>query len=155
MSKGFLKGPNCKGNGMLKGVDPVLSGGLLKALDEMGHGDTLALVDRNYPSYSAGPPVVHLGDISVVRAAQAIFTVFPLDTFIETPLVRMRADEGPEATETHNLVLQEATRNHPQALPEALIPRPDFYERAGHCAVIVQCLETAPYSCFILRKGVV
>ena len=32
---------------MLKGIDPLLSGELLKVLDEMGHGDQLLVVDRN------------------------------------------------------------------------------------------------------------
>jgi L-fucose mutarotase len=140
---------------MLKGIDPILTGALLKALDEMGHGDTLALVDRNYPSYSAGPPVIHLGDISIVRAAEAVLSVFPLDTFIETPLSRMQADDGAAATETHTMVWKTASKNHPLPLPEGLIPRPHFYELAGTCSLIVQCLETAPYSCFILHKGVV
>lgn len=140
---------------MLKGVDPILTGALLKALDEMGHGDTLALVDRNYPSYSAGLPVVHLGEISIVRAAEAIFSVFPLDTFIAAPLSRMQADDGSAATTTHELVWKAASKNHPLPLPEGLIARPDFYQLARECSVIVQCLETAPYSCFILHKGVV
>lgn len=35
---------------MLKNIDPVLTGSLLKALDELGHGQKIALVDRNYPS---------------------------------------------------------------------------------------------------------
>jgi L-fucose mutarotase len=140
---------------MLKGIDPILTGALLKALDEMGHADTLALVDRNYPSYSAGPPVIHLGDISIVRAAEAVLSVFPLDTFIETPLLRMQADDGSAATETHTMVWKTASKNHPLPLPEGLIPRPHFYELASTCSLIVQCLETAPYSCFILHKGVV
>ena len=41
---------------MLKGIDPLLTGRLLKILDEMGHGDQLLLVDRNYPApRRAGP----------------------------------------------------------------------------------------------------
>ncbi|MEO8528910.1 MAG: RbsD/FucU domain-containing protein, partial [Pseudolysinimonas sp.] len=35
---------------MLKDVDPLLSGELLKVLDEMGHGDVLVIADRNFPS---------------------------------------------------------------------------------------------------------
>ena len=32
---------------MLKGISPLLSPELLKALDEMGHGDTLVIADGN------------------------------------------------------------------------------------------------------------
>ena len=37
---------------MLKNIDPLLCGDLLQILDNMGHGDQLLLVDRNYPAYS-------------------------------------------------------------------------------------------------------
>ena len=140
---------------MLKNIDPVLSGSLLKALDEMGHGETLALVDRNYPSKSSGAQIIHLGDIGIVRAAQAVFGVFPLDSFIDKPLSRMQADDHSDATSTHQQVLDVAALNHPKPLEFRVILRPDFYVEAQSCLLIVQCLETAPYSCFIAQKGTV
>ena len=39
---------------MLKGISPLLSPELLKALDEMGHGDTLVIPDGNFPAESIG-----------------------------------------------------------------------------------------------------
>lgn len=66
---------------MLIGIDSVLRGELLKALDEMGHGERFALVDQNFPAYGVGAPVVDLGEISASRAARAILSVFPLDLF--------------------------------------------------------------------------
>jgi len=140
---------------MLKNIDPVLTGALLKALDEMGHGEKLALVDRNYPSKSSGAQVIHLGEIGIVRAAEAVFGVFPLDSFIDKPLLRMEADDRFPATPTHQGVLEVAARNHPKPLEFQLISRPDFYEEAKSCLLIVQCLENAPYSCFIAQKGTV
>jgi L-fucose mutarotase len=140
---------------MLKSIDPVLTGALLKALDEMGHGEKVCLVDRNYPAYAAGAPVIHLGEIGVVRAAQALFSVFPLDTFIDSPLARMQADDKAPATDTHEQVLAAAASGHPRALEFDIIARPDFYTAAKECSLIVQCLETAPYSCFIAQKGTV
>tara|TARA_B110000459_G_C16188410_1_gene306835 strand:+ start:25 stop:447 length:423 start_codon:yes stop_codon:yes gene_type:complete len=140
---------------MLKSIDPVLTGTLLKALDEMGHGDRIAIVDRNYPSLSAGPQVVHLGEISIVRAAEAIFSVLPLDSFIDNPLLRMEADDQSPASPTHEKVLDTARKHHLRPLEFTLIPRQDFYVAATQCLLIVQCLETAPYSCFIGQKGVV
>ncbi|MET0991407.1 MAG: RbsD/FucU domain-containing protein, partial [Lacisediminihabitans sp.] len=77
---------------MLKGIDPLLSGALLKTLDEMGHGDQLLLVDRNYPAASTGRPVIRLGEVGVVRAMSAILSVFPLDEFVKHPLERMEVD---------------------------------------------------------------
>lgn len=140
---------------MLKNIDPVLTGAVLKALDEMGHGEKLALVDRNYPSHSSGSQVIHVGEIGIVRAAEAVFSVFPLDTFIDQPLSRMQADDNSTATSTHEGVLAVASKNHPKPLEFQLIPRPAFYTEAHTCVLILQCLETAPYSCFIAQKGTV
>jgi L-fucose mutarotase len=140
---------------MLKNIDPVLTGSLLKALDELGHGEKIALVDRNYPSHSSGAQVIHLGEIGIVRTAEAVFGVFPLDSFIEKPLFRMQSDDRAPSTPTQDTFLEVASHHHPTPLEFELIPRLDFYTAAKECALIVQCLETAPYSCFIAQKGAV
>ena len=83
---------------MLKGIDPLLSGDLLKILDDMGHGDLLLLVDRNYPAAASGKPVIRLGEASILRAATAILSVLPLDSFVDHPLERMEVDDDPALT---------------------------------------------------------
>lgn len=140
---------------MLRGIDPVLIGQCLHVLDDMGHGDTLALVDRNYPAHASGRPVIHLGEISAERAAQALVSVFPLDTFIDRPLGRMLVDGSDSEHEVHDAVLRAAQAAHGSPLSYEIISRQDFYARATDCRVIFQCLESAPYSCFIFTKGVV
>ena len=39
---------------MLKGINPIVSPELLKALCEMGHGDELVIADGNFPCESVG-----------------------------------------------------------------------------------------------------
>ena len=39
---------------MLKNIDPLLTGDLLKILADMGHGDELAIVDANFPAFEMG-----------------------------------------------------------------------------------------------------
>lgn len=141
---------------MLKGIDPVLSGDLLRILDEMGHGDQLLLVDRNYPAAAARRPVIRLGEIGVERAARAILSVFPLDTFVPFPLERMEVDNdsgivGP----IQQKVLEIAREHHGGPLEFGVVPRFDFYERARSAFAVVHTLETEPYGCFILTKGVI
>lgn len=141
---------------MLKGIDPVLNGDLLRILDDMGHGDQLTLVDRNYPAAAAGRPVVRLGEIGVERAVNAILTIFPLDTFVPNPMERMEVNEDPSiVTPTQEKVLDLARTHHDGPLEWGVIPRLEFYERAGASFAVVHTLETAPYSCFILHKGVI
>ena len=41
---------------MLKGINPLMTPEPLTALARMGHGDTIAVVDSNYPAYATGRP---------------------------------------------------------------------------------------------------
>lgn len=141
---------------MLKGIDPLLSGDLLKILDDMGHGDQLLLVDRNYPAAASGKPVIRLGDVGVLRAAKAILSVYPLDSFIDHPLERMEVEDDPnKTTSLQNDLLQLAKEAENRDLEYGVIPRLNFYERAKNAYAVVHTLEDQPYGCFILQKGVI
>lgn len=141
---------------MLKGIDPLLSGDLLKILDDMGHGDQLLLVDRNYPAAASGKPVIRLGGVGVLRAAQAILSVYPLDSFIDHPLERMEVEDDPaKTTSLQNDLLDLASKADKRDLHYGVIPRLDFYERAKNAYAVVHTLEDQPYGCFILHKGVI
>ena len=141
---------------MLKGIDPLLSGDLLKVLDDMGHGDVLLLVDRNYPAAAAGRPVIRLGEVSILRAAKAILSVFPLDSFIAHPLERMEVEDDPErTTSTQDALLAIASEAEGRALAYGVVPRLEFYERAKSAYAVVHTLDAVPYGCFLLQKGVI
>ena len=141
---------------MLKGIDPLLSGELLRILDDMGHGDQLMLVDRNYPAVSSGRPVVRLGEASIIRAATAILSVLPLDSFVDHPLERMEVEDDPaRTTPTQDELLALASEAEGRQLQYGVVPRLDFYQRARGVYAIVHTLDSVPYGCFILHKGVV
>jgi len=141
---------------MLKGIDPLLSGDLLKILDDMGHGDQLLLVDRNYPAAASGKPVIRLGEVGVLRATKAILSVYPLDSFIDHPLERMEVEDDPvKTTSLQDDLLELARTTDNPALEYGVIPRLDFYERAKQAYAVVHTLEDQPYGCFILHKGVI
>lgn len=143
----------------LKGIDPLLSGELLKALDELGHGDLVVVADRNFPAFTQGAPVIRI-DAGVVDAMRAILSVFPLDTFVEQPLERMvpegttAADPGfPETVPAE--VIAAAAAAEQRSLTFRDIPRMAFYDRAKQAHLVVLTRETAPYCDFVLTKGVV
>jgi len=141
---------------MLKGVDPLLSGDLLKILDDMGHGDVLMLVDRNYPAAASGKPVIRLGEVTVLRAASAILSVFPLDSFIDHPIERMEVDGDPAVTTaTQDALLELAHEAEGRELAYSVVPRLEFYERAKSAYAVVHSLDAVPYGCFLLHKGVI
>lgn len=141
---------------MLKGVDPLLSGDLLKILDDMGHGDQLLLVDRNYPAAASGRPLVRLGEVGILRAMRAILSVYPLDSFVDNPLERMEVEDDPaKTTPLQDEALMLARDLDGSDLTYGVIPRLDFYERAKQAYAVVHTLEDQPYGCFILQKGVI
>jgi len=141
---------------VLKGVDPLLSGDLLKVLDDMGHGDQLALVDRNFPAYASGRPVIRLGEVSVLRAARAILSVLPLDSFVDRPLERMEVEDDPaRTTPVQDELLALASQAEDRVLEYGVVPRLDFYERVRSAYAVVHTLDDTPYGCFLLHKGVV
>jgi L-fucose mutarotase len=141
---------------VLKGVDPLLSGDLLAILDDMGHGDQLALVDRNFPAVSSGRPVIRLGEVTILRAAEAILSVLPLDSFQPHPLERMEVEDDPvRTTPVQDDLLSLAARIEERPLQYGVIPRLHFYERVRSVSAVVHTLDSVPYGCFILHKGVV
>ena len=76
---------------MLKNLDPLLTPELLYVLRAMGHGDVLTITDRNFPSDSVASTTVHgslirLDGAGILEAARALFSVFPLDWFVDAPI---------------------------------------------------------------------
>ena len=117
---------------MLKGIDPLLGPELLMALASMGHGDELAVVDRNFPAVSVARRLVRLDGVSLNEAATAIFSVFPIDTFVDKPLVRTEVvGEPSQVTAVQQEFLDIAQRGQGRALQMGSLERFDFYRRAG------------------------
>ncbi len=116
---------------MLKGIDPLLGPELLMALGSMGHGDELAVVDRNFPAVSVARRLVRLDGVSLNEAATAIFSVFPIDTFVDKPLVRMEVvGEPSQVTAVQQEFLDIAQSAKGRDLQMGSLERFDFYRRA-------------------------
>lgn len=141
---------------MLRGIDHLLGGVLLRYLDELGHGDVLAVVDRNFPAYRYGRPVVELRGVDTAQAAQSLLSVFPLDGFVKYSIHRMQVDGEPDRiTDPTHALLGIASEKEGREIEAAPLERFVFYEHAKEAMVLVQTGESIPYSCYLLRKGVV
>src|SRR6476469_1744557 len=86
---------------MLKGIDPALSAELLMVLMSMGHGDDLLICDVNHPAATIAKDttygqLVNMTGCDLPRAAEAILSVMPLDTFVPAPIKRMKVVDDPE-----------------------------------------------------------
>ena len=146
---------------MLKGLPAFMGPDLLWVLAAMGHGDQLAIVDRNYPAWSTASQTrsarcVELQGTDVVQAFAGILKLFPLDSFIETPLYRMEAVGQPDVLQpVQSEVLAVCEREEGRTIQMGSIERFAFYAAAKQCFAVVHTTESRPYGCFILTKGVV
>jgi L-fucose mutarotase len=141
---------------VLKNIDPLLNADLLGHLAAMGHGDVLALVDRNYPAASTAQRHVRLAGADVLTAARAILTVFPVDTFVEPAVHRMGpvGDEG-AVLDVHADLQAVVDQAEARPVACAAVERFEFYRRAAEAYVVVSTSESRPYGCFLLVKGVI
>ena len=140
---------------MLKGIPHILSPDLLHALQAMGHGDEITIVDGNYPGQSAGPRLIRAAGHSGTDLLEAILSVMPLDDFVPDPVVVMQVvgDAGqrpPVVVEYEKIV----SRFEP-AVKLTSLERFAFYKRANAGYAMVQTGEQRLYGNIILKKGVI
>ena len=141
---------------MLIGIDPLLGPELLSILRAMGHGDVLALVDRNFPALAHAQRLVRLDGVDTTRAAKAIFSVLPVDDFVEPAVFRMEVVGNPtsipDVQHAFKQVLDDACGRD---VAVAGLERFEFYRRTQRCFAAVATGEDRPYGCFLITKGVV
>jgi len=146
---------------MLKGIDPRLNAEVLYALRAMGHGDVLILADTNFPSDSIARETVlgellRMDNLTVAEAAEAVLSVFPLDTFVDDFAGRMEIVDDAAAVPPVQAEVQAAI-NAAEGAERAMvgIERFAFYDMARDAYAVIQTGERRFYGCIMLRKGVV
>jgi L-fucose mutarotase len=146
---------------MLKGIDPRLTAEVLGALRAMGHGDVLVLADTNFPAESVARQTVlgkllRMDNLTAAEAAQAVLSVFPLDTFVDDFAARMEVVGEPETIPAVQAEVQaEVDAAEGRARTMVGVERFDFYDRAKQAFAVIQTGERRFYGCFLFRKGVI
>lgn len=146
---------------MLKNVPAFIDADLLWVLAAMGHGDELAVVDRNFPARSVAletqsGKLITLGGMDAPDSIGGILELMPLDSFVDAPLKWMDSSVEPGVVlPVHADVLEVCRRAEGNEVKHAVIERHQFYAAAKKCFAVVQNSENRPYGCFILKKGVV
>ena len=141
---------------MLINIDPILSPEILCTLREMGHGDKLILCDSNFPAYSMNSKVHRMDGVNAARAAEAILSIFPLDSFVDSPIQRMEIDGKPnELNQVHSELIDITKKVAGENWLVTSIERFKFYDEARKAFAIITTNETRPFGCFIFTKGVV
>ena len=140
---------------MLKGISNILPPELLKILMEMGHGDEIVIADGNFPAASHAQRLVRCDGHGAPQLLDAVLQLFPLDTFVKTPVALMAVVPGdnysPEIWPAYKKIIQ---KHHPNFADFETIERFKFYERARQAYAIVATGEMARYANLILKKGI-
>ena len=147
---------------MLLNIPKVLSPELLKVLCEMGHGDTILLADANYPGAHAAARsdavFIRADGISGTDLLDAVLTVFPLDTYSDTPVMLMDVearDKGLKVPIHDEYTKIVAAHDERGAKSVGKLERFAYYDKADGCYCVVQTGEEAIYANVILQKGVI
>lgn len=127
----------------------------------MGHGDQLVIVDCNFPAHSVAANTVHgkvisLDPADATTAAEAILSIFPLDSFVEAPVSYMEVVGQPEAVlDVHQEFKKVVDKTSDRVWKMKSIERHAFYAQAKNAFAVVSTQERRPYGCFILTKGII
>ena len=147
---------------MLLNVPSILSPELLKVLSEMGHSDRICIGDGNFPGASMAKAknavFLRADGHGVPELLDAILSVIPLDTYVETPALLMETApcdkdlEIPIWEKYEEIIAKHDPRG---AKAVGHVERFAFYEEAKNCYCILQSGESAVYANIILQKGVI
>jgi L-fucose mutarotase len=146
---------------MLKSIDPILNADVLYALRSMGHGDDLVISDTNFPADAVARQTVlgrllRIDNVTAGRAARAVLSLLPLDSFVDKPALRMEIVGHPDEIPPVQMEVQrEVDAAHGSPLAMGSIERFAFYERAKKAYCVIQTGERRFYGCFIFKKGVI
>lgn len=134
---------------MLFNVDPVLTGRMLLALDEMGHGDAVVVADAHFTaSRLARKHLIDLPGLTAPRVLAAIRTVLVPDTY-GPALDLMESPDGELPVQRELITAARLEGNEVRS-----IERYAFYELAAQAELIIRTGETRVYGNALFRKGV-
>jgi L-fucose mutarotase len=147
---------------MLKAIDPILNADVLYALRAMGHGDDLIICDTNFPADSVASETVfgellRIDNVTAARAAKAILSVMPLDTFVDHPASRMQvgSDAGAIPPVQAEVQAEIDAAEGKSRFTLAPVERFAFYDLAKKAYCVIQTGERRFYGCFAFKKGVI
>lgn len=131
---------------MLLNINPLLTGELLKRLDEMGHSDYLVIADANFPAHRLDPDALEVPGVDVVQMTRAVCEVLPLDADNPPALMDSGAGELPQV-QTELLEAAGSTAR-------TMVDRWAYYDLAQGASVIISTGELRLWANVVLYKGI-
>lgn len=141
---------------MLRGINPLLTADLLHGLRAMGHGDTVTIVDANFPGASCARRLINMPGLEIGKVFHAVLSVLPIDDFIPLPLLTMQVVGDPDAVPPAVAEMQRIAQDAGiEASRMGTTDRHDFYRIAKESFCIVQTGDRRLYANVIMTKGVI
>ena len=147
---------------MLKGISPLLSPDILRALAAMGHGDYIALCDANCPVESfgrkGGARVLYADGVSATDLLRAILAVMPVDKSYPHPFLIGNKTEADRNIETpiwddFKRIAAEYDQRGEEGFEQ--LERDAFCDFISHAYAVIRTGERALYGNIAIRKGVI
>lgn len=145
---------------MLNGINKLLTGDMLKALCDMGHGDTLVIADANFPAETVAKRLIRCPGVNSSQMLEAIKDIFPVDVHYSDDAARVM--ELTDSDKAKGMATPIAWQEYLEILMEQYpeiglchVERFDFYEEAKNAYAVIQTGEERQYGNLILTKGVV
>ena len=135
---------------MLKGIDPVVSPELLKALAEMGHGDEILFADAHFPGRTNARELIRADGIPVDRLLKGVAPLIELDSYA-TPVIMTAPVPGDTLDPNVEARIRKALDYKGEI---EFVTRDELYARAKRAFAVVQTGETAKYGNVFVKKGV-
>ncbi|MFC2098839.1 RbsD/FucU family protein [Bacteroidota bacterium] len=136
---------------MLRNIPTCISPDLMHTLMSMGHGDEIVLADADFPAVTNSRKLLRADGIDVAVLLDAILPFFPLDSFVEKPVITMDCSEWGDEPESYNRFRKIIKKHDDNFTDFELEKRFDLYERAAKAFAVVVTSEADGN--LILKKG--
>ncbi|MFC2112853.1 RbsD/FucU family protein [Bacteroidota bacterium] len=136
---------------MLRNIPTCISPDLMHTLMSMGHGDEIVLADADFPAATYSRKLIRADGIDVAVLLDAILPFFPLDPFVEKPVITMDCSEWGDEPESYNRFRKIIKKHDDNFTDFELEKRFDLYERAAKAFAVVVTSEADGN--LILKKG--
>ncbi len=136
---------------MLRNIPVCISPDLIHALMSMGHGDEIVLADADFPAATHSQRLIRADGVDVATLLKAILPFFPLDSFVDHPVVTMDCSPWGDEPESYERFRKIIRSFNPGFQDFGLMERFQLYERASRAYAVVVTSETDGN--VILKKG--
>lgn len=136
---------------MLRNIPSCISPDLMHALMSMGHGDEIVLADADFPAATYSKRIIRADGVDVETLLKAILPFFPLDSFVNKPIITMDCSELGNEPESYQRFRTVISKYYRKFTDFELEKRFDLYKRAANAYAVVVTSEADGN--VILKKG--